>query len=658
MFRPVSMLRLSLVVLAREERAVLRGLGESGAMQLARTPAGPESAPLAPHDRAQELTRCARLLTRVEELRRSLEIVPSAATPVRPAAMTLDEAEKKICSIEERAELLLKRRQDLTERSAKLAAECGQMTSYHGLEIPLGQPDPYSFLHFVTGTLPAEQLGTLQKELAEDVALLPLAEREGRQPLIVLTTRQGRVALEQALQRLDFQHEALPVVEGATTDSLLEDSQRERDQSAAALEQVNTELRALADDSAKSLIDLGALVDVERRLLEAEESFPRTEAATLINGWVPAADALALEARVRQITAGRCAIEITVPTSSYDEQIPVLLRHPRWLRPFDLLVSAYGLPRYQELEPTLFVAISFVLMFGMMFGDAGHGAVFAAGGLIALLTGRSAKLRDVGLLLLFAGLSSVAFGMVYGSYFGLDQFKQYALWHDPLEGDPMVLMYGAIGVGVVMISLGLILNVINRFWRGDVIGAFWDKFGLVGVLFYWGTLALITKYAAIRSRGLVPLAIVLFLVLPIVGWALKEPIEYFKHRRTGHVQETGGGLFAACTESLVGTFEAILSYLANTISFVRLAAYAMSHAALLVAAFMMAGELKQLSVGGDVLSVLMIVFGNVVAMVLEGIIASVQALRLEYYEFFGKFFSGSGPAFKPFRLAPDRRSLI
>lgn len=658
MFRPVSMMRLSLVVLARDERAVLRDLGASGAMQLIRTPAGPGSAPLATRDHATELTRCARLLTRVEELRRSLEIVPSLEAPVEPAAMTLDEAEKQIRLIEERAVALLKRRQDLTERSAKLAAECRQMARYRGLEIPLGQPDPYSFLHFVTGTLPVEQLHTLANDLAGDVALLPLAEQEGRQPLIALTTRQGRDALEQALQRVGFQHETLPAVEGATTDTLLEDSQRERDQTAVALNQVNAELRVLADDGANALTNIQVLVEAELCLLEAEESFPRTEAATLINGWVPAADAPVLEARVRQIAAGRCAIETTAPANLREEQIPVLLRHPRWLRPFDMLVSAYGLPRYQELEPTLFVAISYLLMFGMMFGDAGHGAVFAAGGLIAWLTGRSAKQRDVGLLLLFAGLSSVAFGIVYGSYFGLEHFKQYALWHDPLEGNPITLMYAAIGVGVVMISLGLILNIINRFWRGDVIGGLLDKFGLVGVVFYWGTLALITKFAALQSRGLVPLAIVLFLGLPIAGWALKEPIEYFKHRRAGHVQEAGDGLFAAGTESLVGAFEAVLSYLANTISFVRLAAYAMSHAALLVAAFMMAGELKQLSVGGDVLSVLMIVLGNLVAMILEGIIASVQALRLEYYEFFGKFFSGSGPAFQPFRLVAEHPALI
>ena len=218
------------------------------------------------------------------------------------------------------------------------------------------------------------------------------------------------------------------------------------------------------------------------------------------------------------------------------KQVPVLLRHSRLLRPFEMLVSTYGLPNYQELEPTLFVALSYVVMFGMMFGDAGHGMVLAVCGLIALLAGRSQRARDLGVLLLFGGLSSIIFGVVYGSYFGIEEFKKYALWHDPLEGDPMRLMYGAIGIGIVMISLGLILNVINRFRRGDVIGGILDKFGLVGLLFYWGTLVLLMNGAAIQSRGLMSVSVILFLVVPIVGWSLKEPIEHFLRHGTGEEQ--------------------------------------------------------------------------------------------------------------------------
>jgi V/A-type H+/Na+-transporting ATPase subunit I len=135
--------------------------------------------------------------------------------------------------------------------------------------------------------------------------------------------------------------------------------------------------------------------------------------------------------------------------------------------------------------------------------------------------------------------------------------------------------------------------------------------------------------------------------LPLLGWALQGPLVYALRPCAAEPSERAGGLLGALTESLLGAFEAVLSFLANTVSFVRLAAYAMSHAALLVATFAVAAEVERASRAG---SVLIIIAGNLVAIVLEGLIASVQALRLEYYEFFGKFFSGAGQPFKPFQL--------
>jgi V/A-type H+/Na+-transporting ATPase subunit I len=649
MFKAVAMMQVRVVVLEREARAVLRALGELGAVQLRRTPAGPDSAPVSAPDHAGELARCEQLAARVEELRGSLGNAARVEN-WQPPEMTFEQAQAHFGLIEKRAAVLLKRRQHLLERSAELTAVCERVSGYRGLDIPLDGPDRFSFLHFVAGSLPAENLEKLQKEVGARVALLPLPLREDRQPLLAITTRQGRPALESALERADFRPEELPAIEGATVDTLSEASLCEQASLTAGLREATEQLRRFAVKVASSLAKIEQATTLERRLLEAERNFPRTETAVLLAGWVPAEDTAALGQRLRKVTGGRCVIEIAPPEKTPPEEIPVLLRHPRVLRPFELLVTAYGLPSYHELEPTLFVALSYVLMFGMMFGDAGHGAVLAAGGLVALRAGRARKIREIGVLLLFGGLSSIVFGVVYGSYFGVPQFKKYALWHDPLEGDPMVLMYSVIGFGVVMISLGLILNIINRFRRGDVLGGFLDKFGVVGLVFYWGMLTLLIQRAALQSRGLVNLALGLFLVLPIVGWSLKEPLEFVRRGRVVQTSEAGGGFGAALTESLVGAFEAVLSYLANTISFVRLAAYAMSHAALLVAAFMMAAEVKHLSFGGSLLSVLVIIAGNLVAIILEGIIASVQALRLEYYEFFGKFFAGTGQPFKPFHL--------
>jgi V/A-type H+-transporting ATPase subunit I len=674
------MMRLHAVVLAQDERAVLKGLGQLGAVHLTRTQSGPDTAPLAPTDRTGELARYDRIRARVQELRKSLEIPPlskeaaeissshsgrEGVVPPPPAGgqaqvplieMTLNEAQESLRPMEEQSADLLGNRLRLVQRRKELIATSERILSYRGIEIPLDGPDQFSFLHFVTGSLPAQNLESLGKEIGDNVALLPLVQQKGQQSLFAITTRQGWPVLERVLQQAGFQHEMLPVVEGATVDRLSEETEREQEQLEAELEQLNGRLNTVAAGFALPLAEIEGFVDMECRLLEASQKFPRTAAAVLIAGWVPTGDVAVLEQRMREITGGRYAIETAIPDDSTEEQVPVLLRHSWLLRPFEMLVSTYGLPNYRELEPTLFVALSYLVMFGMMFGDAGHGLVLAVCGLIALLAGRSEKVRDVGLLLLFGGTSSIIFGVVYGSYFGIEVFKKYALWHDPLEGDPMSLMYGAIGIGVAMISIGLILNVINRFRRGDVIGAILDKFGLVGLLFYWGALVLLMNGAAIQSQGLMGVSIVLFLVVPIVGWSIKEPIVHFLNHTAGERNDVGGGLAGATMESCVGAFEAVLSYLANTISFVRLAAYAMSHAALLFAAFMLAAEVKDFSFGGSLWSLVVIILGNLVAIVLEGVIASVQALRLEYYEFFGKFFSGSGQPFEPFSLTRNGKT--
>jgi V/A-type H+/Na+-transporting ATPase subunit I len=652
MFRAVPMVQMHAIVLEQDERAVLRGLGQLEAVQLTRTRSGPDTAPLAPRDRTGELTNCDRVRTRAGELRRSLGIQPSS-NGAGTAEMTLSQAEERLRFMEAQIAGRLSHRQSLIQRQRELNATCERISCFRGLDIPLDQPDQFSLLHFVTGSLPVKNLMDLEKGVAENVALFPLAQQKGRQSIVAITTNQGRPTLESALQLAGFQREVLPATHNATVDTWFEEGELEREKVAAELEQLDSELRVHAAEFTQPLADIDGLITVECQLLEAGQMFPRTEATILLAGWVPADTAPTMEQRIKGITGGRYAFETTLPDHATENQVPVLLRHTRLLRPFEMLVSTYGLPSYREIEPTLFVALSYVVMFGMMFGDAGHGAVLALAGLFALVAGRSEKVRDFGLLLLFGGSSSIFFGVVYGSYFGIWFFKKYALWHDPLEGDPIRLMFGAIGFGIVMISLGLILNVINRFRRGDVIGGLLDKFGLSGLLFYWGALALLTNSGAIGSRGFMGPAIALFLVVPLVGWAIKEPMEHILHYGAGEQHGASGGLAGAAIESLVGAFEAILSYLANTISFVRLAAYAMSHAALLVAAFMLAAQVRDISIGGSLWSVVVIILGNLIAIILEGIIASVQALRLEYYEFFGKFYLGDGQPFEPFHLAAD-----
>lgn len=646
MFSPVPMMRLSAVVLERDARAALKELGRLGAVQLTTAPAGEDTAPLPPPDRTREMAQCDRILSRVAELRRTLHL-ERVARSSPPQELTLATAEARLGELEAKTRALLSRRENGERLSGELESTARQLASLRGLNFPLDEVGAGEFLHFVTGSVPEGAAARI--ELGDRAALFRLPAQAGREPILAVTTQSRRTSLDEALKRAGFQGETLPAAEGATGDELWARTQREQAQISAKLERIRGETETLAADAGGPLAGLEDWAGIERRLLEAEQCAPRTEAAVLLTGWVPAASVPETRARLAEKTGGRCAVEALPPGDVPEEEIPVLLRHAPWLRPFAMLVTAYGLPRYGELAPTLFVALSYVLMFGMMFGDVGHGGLLALGGLAARLGSRAPKTRDLGTLLLFNGLSSAVFGALYGSCFGIPRLKEYALWRDPLEGDPMALMAVAIGVGVVLMSIGLLLNIVNRLrhrhWTEGVLG----KFGVMGVVFYWEALVLFARAASIRAHGWWSLALVGFLGVPVLCWALKEPLDHLLRRRAGHAAGSDG-MAAAVTESLVGAFEGVLLYLANTVSFVRLAAYAMSHAALLMATFSLAAEVGRASAAGPALSLGVVVAGNLVAMVLEGIVASVQALRLEYYEFFGKFFSGEGRPFKPFSL--------
>jgi V/A-type H+-transporting ATPase subunit I len=696
------MMRLGAVVLERDERQVLRTLGRLGVVHLLKAAAGPDTAPLPPPDRSEELARCDALLARVQGLRQRLAgeigdapLFPAKTKqekdqpeigerplffpPVRwagslpPPVITLDEVEASVAPLEARAQELLARELDLRQKLGQVRGMLEQVEPFQDTGVPLVGLSESPFLHFAFGSLPAGTFEDLRRKVPANAVLLPLAARGDQQPLVVITSRKARYALDAQLKEAGFRQGSVPALRPcsgrgeqgrspgrgdatATLGTLFADSRRDAEGLEVEWKQAADAVAAMVSESSGLIADLEGVLVVERHVTDAEQNFPRTERTVLITGWAPEAALQTIEPRLAEVTRGRWLLRCARPDDVPEGEIPVLLRHGRLLRPFLMLVENYGLPTYREIEPTVLMAVSWVIMFGMMFGDAGNGAVVAAGGLWLLLRGKTMTMRDSGLLLLMAGLSSVAFGIYYGSYFGVTEIGGHELGHDPLKGNPMNLMIAAVALGVVIISVGLVLNIINRFRRGDLVGGLLGKFGVAGAVFYWGVLALLLEFSVFREAGLVVPMLILVIAVPLLAIAVKEPLHFILSRRRaaheGHGGH-GGSLSEACIESAVEAFDTVLAFLANTISFVRLAAYAMAHAAVLLASFAIAEQIQKGAgpVIGGALGLLVIIGGNVIAILLEGIVASVQALRLEYYEFFGKFFSGSGQAFKPFRLS-------
>jgi V/A-type H+-transporting ATPase subunit I len=328
---------------------------------------------------------------------------------------------------------------------------------------------------------------------------------------------------------------------------------------------------------------------------------------------------------------------------SGSEPVPILFRNPALVRPFERLTAAYGAPRWRELDPTPIVAVAFWIMFGLMFGDAGQGLVLGAAGWVIFR--RVARYRDYGVILMECGIASTAFGLAYGSVFGLENVFP-PLWFRPMDDVPRLLRVGA-AFGLVFLSLSFGLSVLNAVLRREWTRAFFGAHGLLAALAYWTAAALALRWLATGDVGIgVGLAVALLGTPLCALWLLRVIDEL----RPGG-DEPGGrpGALTAVLAGAVELVDVVVSGIANTVSFVRLAAFAVSHAGLLLAVFALARTVAD-SRFGTLWGALVIVGGNLVIIALEGLIVSIQSVRLVYYEFFSRFHEGSGLEYRPLRL--------
>ncbi|MDD5390987.1 MAG: V-type ATPase 116kDa subunit family protein [Gallionellaceae bacterium] len=344
-----------------------------------------------------------------------------------------------------------------------------------------------------------------------------------------------------------------------------------------------------------------------------------------ISGWVPKAAVPRLRRALAERFTSRYLIASRDPDPGERGQIPSFLEYPVWLRPFVPLVKSYGIPRYGEFDPSLLFALTYLLLFGAMFGDVGHGGVILV---LALLLYR--KLGQVAWVGIAAGVASMGFGLLYGSIFGYEDVLT-PVWLSPLH-DPIRVLTVAILFGVGFIVFTLLANIWNTFTAGHVAEALFDSTGLAGLLFYLG--------AATGLAGEAGLPAVSGLSAPAWSLALLgiTTVAVFKW------VETRASLGERALVTAIETLETGINLFANTLSFMRVAAFSLNHVALALAVFTIAGGLDTT---GHWLTILL---GNVVIIVLEGGIVAIQALRLMYYEGFSRFFSGDGTEFVPLKL--------
>ncbi len=394
------------------------------------------------------------------------------------------------------------------------------------------------------------------------------------------------------------------------------------------------------DDMAARLNRIHTAVMLERKVMELEKQVIYGESTYVLNAWIREKDLEKVRSLLRN-EINKVLIEVK-KVSEMEGQVmpPTLFRNNRFFKPFETIIRLYGLPSYYEIDPTPFVAIAFCLMFGIMFGDIGQGLVYFIAGLVLLK-----KMPVAGQILTRLGGTSIIFGFVYGSFFGLERSE--LPWLPSLIGKPldprnipMILIAGVV-FGVVVMTISFIFGIINCLRRGNIENGIFGKNGAAGYVFFMG---LILSAAAVAGViGLPVSAPLAAMLVSLVVMLFREPLS---NLISGKKPIVHGSFGSYLTESIFEGVETILSTLSNAISFIRVGAFALNHAGLFLA-FLVMSEMTP----NMVLKIIILVLGNVLILTLEGLVVFIQGLRLEYYEMFSKYFQGDGVAFKPVKIS-------
>lgn len=523
-----------------------------------------------------------------------------------------------------------------------------QVIPIQNLEIEMQKLFDFDYMKFRFGKMPRDSFDKLFDYIAElDVIVYEVSREKDDVFLVYFTPRSQQANIDTLFASIYFKRIRLSDdIHGYPKDALVQLNE-EIDELTNRVEELEEQMKAYVQTHIHRIQELYTFVAQLDSVFDVRNLAARSKEAFYLTGWVPDSQLKSLQKAVDETPSVTCIVE-------EDDAIrmvkpPTKLKNPKFFKPFEALVKMYGTPSYHEIDPTIFIGITYMLLFGGMFGDVGQGLVIS---LIGFLVYRKSG-SNLGRIMMYLGIVSFAFGFLYGSFFGDEHLLADMLGYKPINPMEvtMEILGVTIGFGILLTLIAMIISIKNSFEQKKIGRMLFDRNGVAGLVFYLTVLGLIL--AAVMQVTVHPVVIILFIIAPLILIFLAHPLANLIEGRS-HIFPSDKGGFVI--ESVFELIETLLAFLSNTISFMRIGAFALNHVGFFLAFHMLSDIVAESA--GTTGGIVVMVIGNILIIALEGLIVGIQGMRLAYYELFSRFYEGNGVEFRPFSIRKTENETL
>ena len=571
---------------------------------------------------------------------------------ISPELMDIEKAIKTVRAVQDGFRHLEEEKSRLQSEHAEILDPLKIIRPFKNLNFDVSEILNFKYIHYRFGRIEKQYLQKFEKYIYDnlDTLFIKCGEDEMYVYGVYFVPEHQAHKVHAVYSSMHFERIFIPNEYHGTAAEAFEKLDTRHREIHKALDANKEASRKFLQDNSTKIVSAKAALDACSSSFDIRKLAACTPGDTntfyILCGWMTEKDALAFQKDIQNDEKIFCLMEDQKAPAT--QKPPTKLRNPKLFKPFEMYVKMYGLPAYNEMDPTWFVAITYSFIFGAMFGDVGQGLVLFLGGLFLYKT----KKMDLAGIISCAGVFSVFFGFMYGSFFGFEEVLK-AIWLKPMNQMMDVPLVGrlnavfviAIGFGMFIILICMVFNIINSIRRGDTEKTWFDSNAVAGLVFYGSIVLTIGLFISGKKLPAAAILVIMFGV-PLLLMFLKEPLTNLVEKKSKILPEQKGMFFV---QSFFELFEVLLSYLSNTLSFLRIGAFAVSHAAMMEVVLMLAG-----ATNGGSPNWIVVVLGNIFVCAMEGLIVGIQVLRLEYYEIFSRFYAGNGREFKPFMKAAHK----